>query len=324
MMFNAWGGQWLERKSKVVATGPVLAYLIVVLLGWVNFTLWVQVRDCWDMTFCLLIHYPRLLLTVPSFAVGEFLAVSPDYLFSILVPLSFVMTAYYMMLVVARRENQPNRYLHFALFYVALMAMSLFMNGRGVFALAGSALLLDILTGDLLIKTRRAYHGFLAKQCIGFWMVCVSSGTYITSFVFFFTAFAYFLFRGKVYFTRLQSLMALVIFCIFSVLLWGYLMKNIAFFGGGPESVIKMLQHGLGHVLQEINIYWLAFSFVAAGSLFVFLWKWLSREVLLTYVIVVVLFLGLFGYLVLIVGVPAFFVLFFIVVHRLRSYQWRL
>ncbi len=296
----------------------VIMYLLFVLIGSVEFNLWGQVISIWETGYeeSRIEHRSRFLLVAPVFYVSELLNMPRDYLFSICIPLLLAASAYIMMQVVVSVTPSPlPSYWHFSLFYSVLVAISLFMNGRLVFAITGGSVLLSILS-DMLEKKQQC-KGFLTKQFIGFWLISVSSGTYLIGFAFFYSIFAYYLFQEKRQSIQLGSLIkSLVIFCILFIQSYFFLMKNLAFYGGGLEGLVNIFQHGAGAVLQETHGHYLLVFVAVAGAIATYLFTQFRNAAMLTYIILVVALGGLFGFSTLVIGIPALQVLSLIIVSR--------
>lgn len=314
--------QWLRQNPKIIFISIVMMYTLFVLIGSVEFNLWNQVIFLWEKEYEESAdrwtgHVSRFLLVAPIFYVSELLNMHRDYLFSICIPLLLMASAYIMMQVMASVTLTPPSYWHSVLFYSVLVAISLFMNGRLVFVITGGSVLLGILS-NMLEKNNNT--DFLTKQFIGFWLISVSSGSYLTGFIFFYSIFAYYLFQKKIRFIRLSSLIKhMVLFCILLIQFYIFLMKNLTWAEG---SIGNLLQHGTGSLLQEVSAYYWLVASVVTGAIVTQLFRQFHYASILIYVILIVAFGGLFGFSTLAIGVPALLVLSLIFVSRhLGSYK---
>ncbi len=316
----------MKDKYLLISSALFIVYWLFTLFGLVEFNLWNQVLSIKypnpdakipSYIFGIHQHAPRYALVSPLFWLHDQIGVSYDWLFSILVPVLLALSVYILTITMIKINYKSINYWHSLLFSVVTIGISFFMNGRAILAILGSAILVGILVDFL--KSNSCKNLFI-KQFFGFWLVSVTSGAYIISFVFFYSVFLYFLMQGKVRFLYLrEKIVQTAIFSILVLFFHGYLQINLEFFGGGFNGVAAMLHHGFGYILVNFSLFNLFAVLFGLVVILATVYRYFREQWMLLFILSVCILGGAFGWTAMIVSLPAFLLLSAILANKLLA-----
>jgi hypothetical protein len=266
------------------------------------FEFWSQVSTFWEseinpMEIIGHPHMPRYLVTYPGFIMEELL---PSIGFSLYIAVFFAFNVVLLrevtLLTIQRRPSIG--------IYLCFAAIHLAMNGRGV--IAWTAWLICIWICHKI--SMKLFHG--GTQIIWIGICCLLAS--VSTGVFIVIALALtFVVLSQLQFTKNISLIRLF-FVLILMMPVGYVVlqyffiaikKNLDFFGGGFEAIFIMLEHGLGVILNEINILSILIIFlIAIVALFTILTK--PNFSLVEKLMLLAISAGLFGILMLTLAIP--------------------
>lgn len=243
--------KFFRNKLAIVSVTPILVYSVFCILGLVEFKLWQGAVNIWewDLTLpeILVLHAGiRYLLVFPIFKLSEWLGVSYHWLFSIVFPLLIYLVTYFSYLSIQKLYRQTSSetraivFIGISLFFISI---SLFMNGRLMFAFTGSSILMwSLLNWD----NNRDKINLLAVLAAIF-LSCVSRGTFLVTIVSF-----YFFLAVNIAIAN-PSVCRRKIILIYSILLVALIpylitlvLKLLDKLGGGIDAIEYMLSHGYG------------------------------------------------------------------------------
>ncbi|MGI9318959.1 MAG: hypothetical protein ACR2QW_16660 [bacterium] len=206
-------------------------------------------------------HGLRYFLVLPLFQLGKWLGVSYDWLFSISIPGLIYLTSYFVNRSIRKIDRQislQRKVIIFIGISLVFVTLSFFMNGRLMLVFAGSSMLMwSLLTWD----DNHDSVNFLAVVAAIFFC-SVSSGTFLVSIFIF-----YFFLAVNIAITNpsVCRMKVLLTYAGLLVLLTPYItmlvIKNLDFFGEGPEAIFNMLHHGYGFIV-------FSFDKLVGGALF--------------------------------------------------------
>lgn len=300
--------------ARLISVVPLFIYAVLCFLGLVRFELWSQVIYIWESDFSpsdILSDYHgiRYLLVFPIFQLSHWLGVSYNWIFSITVPGIIFLIAWF-----ATQSTQKlcgsgssfRRSLVFGGISMAFILLSLVMNGRLMFAMGGSSILLWALLSWQSNSFRVNFLAVLAAIVL----CSVSSGTFLMSIV------AFYLFLIVTVMTdypELRHRTELLIYALLLVVLMPHVTmlvaKLIEYFGGGMSSLGNMISHGYGPVIAQWHP-----VLMMIGALIVLGFAYRYRKIVARYWIVcslIALFLagGIFGISTAIIAFPPLLVL---------------
>ena len=295
-------------------------FFFLVAISLINFKLWSQVELLNESGVVLSEvynhpHFLRYLITLPFFVISEKLNLSYNYLFSIVVPVFLFFIVKYTsnsfeMLCQSRRRIAGN--ISYLIIMVILTAILLLMNGRIIFSILASALLMLTFFKWESYSTIRVYGHFIISLLLS----SVSSGTFTIALVFIVVFLIYQFSKSiKNNFIRVLPLLILLIY-IYPIFL-KLLLKNLDYYGGGFDGFILMLTHGLGKVFLYMDMFTLSMAFwilILNLIFFVVLIKNFKELTIPLSMVAISLVGGLFGISTMMM-IPALFV---IVVYLLR------
>ena len=149
------------------------------------------------------------------------------------------------------------------------------MNGRGIVALSGFALIINVILQAQ--ATKLAATIMLIRFLVALLLCSVSSGALFvgisTLILFLFSQLQIILLQSlrlRLHAQPLKAFSSGLIGCVvFSGIVFVGIIKNITFFGIGADGVIKMLTHGIGEILipvfDVISIPWLVLIIIGIG-----------------------------------------------------------
>ncbi|MGI9316185.1 MAG: hypothetical protein ACR2QW_02535 [bacterium] len=241
---------------RLISGLPLIIYTLLCLMGLVRFELWSQVIYIWDSDFSLSeilsdYHGIRYLLVFPIFQLSHWLGVSYNWIFSIVVPGIIFLIAWF-----ATQSTQKlcgsgssfRRSLVFASISIAFILLSLLMNGRLIFAMGGSSILLWALLSWHSNSVRVNFLAVLAAIVL----CSVSSGAFLI------TIMAFYIFLTitlMIDYPELNSRTELMIYALLLVVLMPHVTmlvaKLVEFFGGGMSSLGNMASHGYSALIAH-------------------------------------------------------------------------
>lgn len=247
-----------RNKWAIVSVTPILVYAVFCILGLVEFKLWSQVTYIWenisktDLTLERIFFDPagiRFLLLLPFFKLSEWLGVSYDWLFSITVPFLIWLITYFSSLSIQRlyrgtsSQKKAIVFIGVSLFFISI---SLFMNGRLIFAFAGSS----ILMWSLLNWDNNQDKINLLAILAAIFLSCVSRGTFLVTIAsfYFFLAVNIAIANPSIY-RRKILLTYSILFVVFLPYLSTLVLSLLYHFGGGIDAIGYMLSHGYGAIV---------------------------------------------------------------------------
>lgn len=305
----------MKRSSLlvIIAMSPLV---LAVLTGVKSFEVWPQITYLWDMEADPLFelsrihpHGIRYALMYPILMASEYLGLHHDRLFSLISLINCYFTIRNIgaisSTIVKERRNGDMVLFGCA---VALTILFFLMNGRIGFAFLGYSIL-------LLVIVRHHYNrqigiSSLIGMMLGLAFCSVSSGTLISAVLSLVIAVYFEAFRCIRRATLTRSSVLIVLSCIvLGGLLFRHLVasvnKNAAFYGGGSDGILRMLEHGMGRVvypaLDAAGLPLVTLLVVSIMILFSALLLRLNHALLL-HILLVAIFCGAFGYSTLSLG----------------------
>ncbi len=279
---------------------PLLVYTGLCILGVVQFSLWSQVAYVWDSSLTMTdmlydYHGIRFFLVLPIFQISDWLGISYDRLFSVIVPVLIFVIALFCTESVKKLVgywSEKRGHLVFGVISMFFIALSLLMNGRLMFAMAGSAILLCAL---LRWDEYRDWNNFLAV--ISAIVLCsVSTGTFlIVVAAFYFFVVVNIVIENPVVRRRSTVLTYAFLLIVLVPFITMLVLKIVEYFGGEIGSIVHMLDHGYGSRVMQLDL-----LVLSIGGLVLFSGVYLYRKTLISYWIIsslVIFYLagGIFG-----------------------------
>ncbi len=294
------------NKFKVLDWLLVLAYFAIVPLGIKTFSVWHQIIELEGSSINVSHpHMARYIVMLPVLIVSQVIKVNADVVFSYVVITLMCTTSYLLakLLSAVLSGSYVNIPRLFPLTLLPLAALSLAMNGRIALAMLGIVWIASAQIGDAA-GLNRSKFGYGCSQVLGVMLASVSSGTVVIAFI---CVGAYNVIGPLLQWPKLPRAslarvgLGLLVALIAVPIVAAGVKKNLDFFGGDDNAMIRILHHGLGNYLPTVPIVAisLAIAFVLVGLtgwLFV-LDKLISRGVRAPMVLASVLALmgGMFG-----------------------------
>lgn len=307
----------LNQLIKFIIFLLIATYSLACLFGILNFHLWGQVVTLWDdnteiSSLLLHPHGMRYLLVYPIFVVSDLLNVSYNWLFSNTVIILIITITRHVIKAVEEIQHgltKSDKDILFLLICSFFMALSLFMNGRILFALTGSAILINI----LISWDKHNLWGIVLPLFLIVFLSSVSSGTLVVSIITFISFLIYKSMTTGLKYSKNHMLLILFAGILATVfpLLKILVMKNINFYGGGWDGLIAMLAHGLGKVFLVVDSDVLALILLTLAltvMLFLMSYHYYKRMIIPIFFIALSLAGGLFGKSTLMMFLPPFIV----------------
>lgn len=272
---------WDSYKLARAATAAIwIAFSGLVLAGAKQFSMWGQVLAMQGNDLLLLYgqlhpHFLRYLLVSPVFVLSDATGYQPDAIFSgasVLALFLVFLAIRHLDRVLARTPSEwAGTWLSFILCGIALL-----MNGRGVLALLGYAV--------LLVSLVPIHHNYSPRWwlfiSLPVAMLCcsVSSGVLAVGFLFLLAVCLICVLRHRASQNPLNTVIALTACVATMTLYWNFLLigfqKNLTFYGGGMEGMWNMLGHGAGKVMTMVDPFLLILVIpVLSIAFFVALWS---------------------------------------------------
>jgi len=312
-----------------------LTYLIFVILGIKEFTIWSQITDIlvpndMELNIDTIIgmiatnhpHTLRVMLITPFYIISEYFNYDIKLFFSIVLVILIFIT-YWVNVSILEKYIARKKLLFFLIFLIALSSI---MNGRILFSILGNTVLLLLLYNNFYVKEKFKWYKNIFLFIVSLCLVSVSSGTFT---VFLFTIFIFYILQNLVQLPYISKkilwmfiLFILMILLILPVIIV-FIEKNLNYYDG---SVLQMLSHGAGGYLLEY--FYLIFPIL---SIFILLlpigFFYIKRNnflILPLSMIISSITIGLFGYSSLVSGISAYliFIYMFIYTKRYKSLQY--
>lgn len=310
-------------------------YILMALLGMIEFHLWSQVEyiynlhatifDIWEdkgfedaewkntgNAHFLRFHFLRYLLVYPVYWLADTFLLEHDYVFSIVCSLLILGTALVLTKVYETLSKKTSNAVRLILL-VFFIGLSLFMNGRIIFAhFAMSLVLLLYVYWVENIEVSTIKLSIIIVSAL--WFSSVSSGTFMVIFVMFLFILLDILITilrrndNKNLLPKMAGVLAFFLFLFFP---WCviFIDKNLSYFGG----FLPMLRHGMGSILLILPYEVLFLLLFLLGVLFLILYQKINRNRPFFVGIVIACGGGMFGYSTLTMLFPplVLFLLFF-------------
>lgn len=304
----------MRNKLVLLALIPLLVYWIACIAGLIQFHLWQQVVYMWELNLSLweklgYIHSLRFSLVLPIFLFSEWLGVSYDRLFSVIVPALLFTITYFSTRSLLRIEPElsaPRQALVVLGISLVLIGLSLLMNGRLMFAFTGSSILMWS-----LLSWEANHDGInFAAVASAIYLSCVSSGTFlILTFSFYFFLAVNVSLRNPAVCRRSVLLSYALLLVALNPLLSMFVFKNLEYYGGGFGAIFDMLSHGYGKLLLNSNrLLLIAGLALLLGLTYVFR-DFIRQQWIMVSLVVIYLAGGLFGFSTALVVLPPLLVI---------------
>lgn len=273
-------------------------FYLLMFFGVLDFYLWSQVVDMWNSEGHIdeLVMHPhgmRYLLVLPIFIVSNWLNISYDLTFMMVVPFLFLFLVSCILNIITfyrKSISIHDERILFLLLSFVIIVLSYFMNGRIIFALLGFSVIYFVLVYWERLKLKKVLLFFV----FGLMLMSVSSGTFLVGVISISVFILYKVINRR---TRknlfLFLLLLIALFATFP-LLELLIMRNIDYFGG----VFLMLEHGVGRSLLIVSaeILWMLASIVIIFILMLLMFFYSYNQYsILGYLIFVSVPIGMFG-----------------------------
>lgn len=326
---------YLSKKQNIflIEFFLFLIYISFILIGLKDFTIWSQITDHLTDDFISnnerIIHlyeinHPHLLRVFILYLIYQF---SLFFNFDItLVYNLFVIiilhTSYILLKKVLIDFYSDSKYF-ILIILITLFFLSIFMNGRIVFAIFGNTLLLyAIYMKSYSLKNNISNFSFFILILISILFTSVSSGTFMVSIltllIFYFTIMIIHFPILKIKYIYLQIYTFLVIILL-TPLIVKFIDKNLQFFNG---SIIEMLGHGFGRYLEEYYILFFILLFFMP-FIIMLLFVYFRKEIIYILPFSMILsstIIGMFGLLSFFSGISAFILLGYFLLKKERKF----
>jgi hypothetical protein len=303
-----------QSRLTWLALAPLSIYWVFCLAGVIQFHLWSQVVNLWELDYSLVerlgyAHGLRFTLVYPIFEIAQWLGISYDRLVSIIAPPLLLTITYFSARSVAAIGPTLSREREAAVFVgisLVLIALSLFMNGRLFFAFAGSSILMWAL---LNWENNRDPINFCSVT-IAIYLSSVSSGTLlIVVFSFYFFLVVNLVIRNPSICRRGILLSYALLLVVITPFLSMFVIKNLDFYGGGFSAIFNMLGHGYGLIILQSNLLIIISIVILATGAFYFYRNLIRRHWILVSLVMIYLAGGMFGYSTALVVLPPLLVI---------------
>ncbi|MDQ7085350.1 MAG: hypothetical protein Q9M36_10680 [Sulfurovum sp.] len=313
-------------KHKVLPYVLFSIYILLILLEYKQFSIWSQVGyylfnsesyDRLDMVLELFQdkhpHALRILLIYPFFEISDFLGVDVNFLYNIVLVI-LVFTIYKIFISITKGMiHKPQLLL--VLFFIIFL--SLYMNGRLIFAILGNTFILYILYRQAYSEYKLSIFKVMIYILLSLWLCSVSSGTLMvgigTILLFYFLNFIVYLPYIKK--THIYFVLIILAFLLFFLpLILQLINKNLDYYDG---SFFLMLDHGFGKYFTNIIIY-LILSLPLIFLSMIIAYKYLKKYsyyILPLSMIFSSLTIGLFGTSSLVSGIMAYILFIYMILY---------
>jgi hypothetical protein len=312
---------YLSKKQNIffIEIFLFLVYIFFILLGFKDFIIWSQITD--HLTFDYIsnneniihlyeINHPHLLRVFILYLIYQFslfFNLDINIIFNLVI-ISLLFISYTLLKKIITDFNNDLKY-SILVILLTLFLLSIFMNGRIVFAIFGNTLLLySIYVKSCSLKNNISTIHFFVLVLISILFTSVSSGTFMVSvltlLIFYFTIIIIHLPKLKIKYIYLQIYLILVLILL-SPLIIKFINKNLKFFNG---SIIEMLEHGFGRYFGEYYIlFFILLFFIPFIVVFLFVYFRKKNFYILPFsMILSSTIIGMFGLLSFFSGISAF------------------
>ncbi|WGV15410.1 hypothetical protein [Fuscovulum ytuae] len=298
------------RISTLLVVAAILPLLLSVMLGLKTFEIWSQITYMWEADANPLVelaqinpHSLRYMLLYLVLVTAEFMGWHHDTLFSyILVGLCFFTVRNLVRTVAITANTDHVSYLVQIGCAAIVVILFYLMNGRIGFAFLGYSILLLIVARHYY---QRRFDAFSAVSAlVGLGLSSVSSGTLISAVLCLVIALYFEVIRSfqRVSLTR-TALFALLSCLVLGVLFFRFFLvginKNIAFYGGGGDGFLRMLEHGAGRsiypALSAVGLPTVVALALAMAVLFAML-LYRLRQSFMLHILLAAMVCGAFGF----------------------------
>ena len=303
----------LRYKILDIRLAVFIFYFSFCFFNIIEFKLWQQVTYLWSMdgeinSLWKNYHGMRYLLVYPLFLISNSLSISYDWLFSITVPFLILISTVH---IVAAAEIINDGFSEniaknmFLLAFLILAFISLFMNGRIMFSITASAILIYNFMNWR--ETRNIKNIlFILFACF---LSSVSSVTFSVATVSCIVFMVWKTFTADIKNNARAKLLIATFFVltVVSPFLFLLTIKNIKHFGDGIEGFKGMLSHGTGKIffMFESGFTGLIFMIIAVGFLYLSVLGYKYGRVRVPlFMIVLSLSGGLFGFSTMMMVIP--------------------
>lgn len=259
-----------------------LTFAAAVALGGKEFTLWEQVAilrgsNPMDLYYGEHEHFLRYLLVYPEFQLSSATGIHAGQIFN---AVCFVCLFGVFLLVRSADKRIAGSTSNWAdlAWTIVLCGLAMAMNGRGVLALFGYAILLNTVISAFSDRLPRPW--LLIAPFFGLMFCAVSSGVLVAGYLFILLGIGFALLRcrqtgfaGNLYLMIVGTAASSAL--IFPFALLGVI-KNVDFYGGGADGAWQMLNHGLGKIAVLADPLVLVLALPVLGSAYI-LTAWCAR-----------------------------------------------
>lgn len=294
-------------KSSAIEAVFVALFALLVLAGLKEFQVWGQVTYIWGSRVNPFLTSPtelgphglRYALMYPLLRISEISGIDHDVLFTALtLPSIFVVISTVRRTVTVVTGQRRIKTMFVLLNAVVFLLLFYKMNGRMTLAFLGYSLLIYSLNYVNYIGGNG--RGSFVLIFLGLLLCGVSSGTMASSFLVSTTAFVFFLQRElrrlRLSRSKIASVVSIALAAyFFGIFVFIGLMKNLAFFGGGPGAFLQMLKHGAGAVLYPLLQNGMVVAAILVVPVILLMVVLKSRHPFLTIQVILALSCGLFG-----------------------------
>jgi hypothetical protein len=295
-----------------------IAFSLLTILGILNFELWDQVDvlnssgssigELWGHP-----HFLRYILVLPFFEGSQYMGMDYNRLFTLSIPILLYLIQRYTILSIEviwiKYHSILRLGLHQFLVMFLLVSVVSLMNGRIIFSILGSAILLYSFVNWENLGVRKLLFYIL----IAFFLCSVSSGTFTIAILLAVVFVLYKLFKNKNKKEFFIFVPFLMLFLAILPILMVLIKKNVDYFGGGFDGSIAMLHHGLGQYFLSVEPVTLIMLLMILSISFWFVLILISafkRISIPIWIVLVSIMGGAFGFSTMMIFIPALIVLF--------------
>lgn len=245
------------KTSTIVTIVAMLPLVLTVVLSLKTYEVWPQIIYMWDMQADPIVelgrvhpHALRYMLLYPILVLSDYLGIHHDRLFSatLVIFCFFTIKNIHTSADIIVRHPRHSGLVHLACASI-LTILFFLMNGRIGFAFLGYSMLLLV----ILRNHYESHFSFasLTGVLVGLALCSVSSGTLVSAVLCLVVA-VYFEVCRCIRRSALTKTAIIVFLCclLLGVALFRFLLvgisRNITFYGGGSDGVLRMLEHGFG------------------------------------------------------------------------------
>ncbi len=223
-----------------------LLFELLVFYKITEFSLWQQVEYLRNTQYeialpALKIHFLRYWLVLPFYWASSITGYPPSFLFSISIPLLLGMTTLF---IKKTKCYKPILGVDDVLVFGTLALLSLAMNGRMIFVLLGTAIL--IYSAVQMFERGVCTKKTTACLCLSLWLMAVSSGTLIVAYIYVLMFMIFLVLKKNIQCSISQMFALAIVFLFFGAEVFKFFVKNLEYFGGGAKAIAAIPLHGAG------------------------------------------------------------------------------